>query len=88
MNKTISFGKALAHCASTGSYWAWVIGALVLLVAAIIFVKVNKKPEDATKWYIVIIAAIILGLTIFIRPFEVKANTTEEQAARGVYIGY
>jgi len=93
MDKNISFGQAMAHCAGTSSYW-WGI-AIVLIVSVILVVGViiyqNKRGEEVYPLAKIIggfaiVAAIFIA--VFGRPANVAANTTQEQAARGVYIGY
>lgn len=88
MNKTISLSHAFSHCASTGSYWLWIGICFLLVAGSFIFISVNKKLEQKAKYAFVIIPVILLFISIFLRPVEVAANTTEDQAARGVYIGY
>lgn len=88
MNKTISLGHAFAHCSSTFSYWFFIVIGFVLVIAAFIFAAKIKTWEDAPRWYLRAGAIALLIIFIFFRPVEVKQNTTEEQAARGIYIGY
>lgn len=90
MNKTISLGKAFAHCASTGSYWAWLGVALLIVIIGAIIIKKSLKTSDWSTGHIIGIFGllVILLLAIFLRPEDIAANTTEEQAARGVFIGY
>ncbi len=88
--KTISFGQALAHCASTGSYWFWIAIAVVALVIGFILIKKSLKTSDWQTGHSLAVGGLILILllAVLMRPAEVAANTTEDQAARGVYIGY
>jgi hypothetical protein len=93
MDKNISFGRALHYCASTSSYWSGII--IVLIVAAILVAGVivyqNKKGVEVNP-VAKVIGAFAVVVAIFIavlgRPANIAANTTQEQAARGVYIGY
>jgi heme/copper-type cytochrome/quinol oxidase subunit 2 len=91
MDKTISFGQALAHCAGTTSYWVGIIIVLLVIAAAITIVwRVQRKYE--VNPYAKVIGAFVLAAALLVailgRPANIAANTTQEQAARGVYIGY
>lgn len=91
MDKNISLGWAFAHCATTGSYWLWIIIAvLASIAAAVILTRANNKSEvnPMVKMLVYFAIAVAILCSIFVRPCNVAANTTEEQAARGVYIGY
>lgn len=92
MEDNITFLEALKYCATTTSYLIWVGIGIAVLIAGLI---VNKKALGPThgwnrgpKMYIMIACILFLILTIIYRPSEISANTTKEQAARGVYIGY
>lgn len=87
----ITFGQAFSHCASTGSYWLWVgIALLVSGVTLFFLFRAYGKSQDWSGGYTLVLFAcvVILFLAFLMRPAEVAANTTVEQAARGVYIGY
>jgi len=93
MDKNISFGQALAHCAGTSSYWWGIIIVLIVaaaLVAGVILYEKKKGVEVYPLVKIIGAFAIVVALAISIlgRPANLAANTTQEQAARGVYIGY
>lgn len=87
----ISFGAAFAHVAASFSYWAWVIVAG--LAAGVIIYRMVRNYRTSQEWtaghsVILFFVMALLLFTILYRPTEVAANTTNEQAARGVYIGY
>lgn len=87
MNNTIGLLGGFAHCAGTTSYWVWII---VVIVLSALLILANDKFDLGDTGRIISIAAIVFALAfaVFFRPAEVGANTTKEQAARGVYIGY
>lgn len=90
MNENISLGEAFKHCASTGSYWLWLAIALVIFIGGCIGLK---KSYDNDGWstgknFVLFVLIGILISAILLRPADIAANTTKEQAARGVYIGY
>lgn len=87
MNEAIGLGGGFAHCASTGSYWLWIGIALFISVVIIVL---NGKYDfgDVGKIIGLILIVGILAIAIFLRPADVGANTTKEQAAKGVFIGY
>jgi len=92
MDKTISWGQAWAHCASTGSYWAWIaiffavglIGLLVINAAA----KIANKDPYVAKLVWCILFVFLLALAVFMRPSQVAANTSQAEAAKGLWLGY
>ncbi len=88
MNENISLGEAFAHCMSTFSWWAFVIGAMIVFLLCVFWSVKTVRAESAPRWYIPVIALFILIATIFWRPVEVKQNTTKEQASRGIFLGY
>ena len=87
----ISLGEAFAHCAQSTSYWVWLLISLAFLGTAV-FVCIKKyqngdlEGKEVVKFILIPLAAFLFALLM--RPTEVAANTTKEQAARGVYIGY
>jgi len=87
----ISLGHAFRHCASTGSYWFWIVIAVVASIGIIVGLTVaNNKAEvnpmvKMSLYFLV--AALVLG-SIFARPCTLAQNTSEAAAARGNYIGY
>lgn len=92
MDQTISFGEALAYCASFSSYWIWIGAFVVALVAGLIIIekmamKANKSMDTIKLVWVIIMGVIVLYLA-FKNPANVAQNTTKEQAARGVYIGF
>jgi tryptophan-rich sensory protein len=88
--ENISFLEALKHCATTGSYWLWLIVGIVIFVAGVISLKVSYEKEgwSSGKSGISLLLIAILLAAFAYRPSEISANTTKDQAARGVYIGY
>lgn len=88
----ISVWEAFKYCITLPSYLLWVaIGFLVLIGGLVYNKKVLGETHGwnfGTKFYIMVACILFLVLTIIYRPSEISANTTKEQAARGVYIGF
>jgi hypothetical protein len=85
----ISFGQAWGHAATAGGYWVGVILALLLCGAGGYFLKRNYNKTQNWSGGHSAIAVVILALllvAILVPPASIAANTTVEQAARGVYI--
>lgn len=84
----ITWGQAFNHVAHSFSYWFF-IAVTVLAVAA--YIIIVSKSDDGWNQGRVLVLFVLLALflmALLMRPSEVAANTTVEQAARGVYIGY
>ena len=87
----ISLGEAFAHCAKSTSYWVWLVIAFLVFVG-VAFTCIKKyqagdlEGKEVVKFILVPFVAFVFALLF--RPTEVANNTTKEQAARGVYIGY
>lgn len=90
MNEYITLGEAFNHCFETTSYWVYLgIGVLVFLVGIFGLKKSYDKEGWGTGKILVLFLLLAILLTvILLRPTSISANTTKEQAARGVYIGY
>ena len=88
--QTISWGMAWHHCASTSSYWLWIIGVAVGWAVAIIAINAmaNKmnKDLDRVKLWTSVVFFFALAFAILASPSSVAANTNEAMAARGVFI--
>lgn len=88
----ISTWEAFLYCLTTTSYVVWLAIGFLVLIAGI--VAIRTVLNDGTGWgagnRILVMGLCILFfiLTLIVRPSEISANTTKEQAARGVYIGY
>lgn len=89
--KSISLSQAFAHCASTGSYW-WGLGiVLAIVIAVIIGIIVFEKSAEVNpfvKMFLVFACMAAILMAVFMRPCDVAANTSEEMAAKGHYLGY
>ena len=90
MNEQISLIEAMKHCATTGSYWLWIAIATTIFIGGCIVIKklYNKGNAGAGINLILFVLVALLISSVLHRPLEISANTTKEQAARGVYIGY
>ncbi len=82
----VTFGQAWNHVSQSFSYWLWLVVAVVASAIAI-YKKSKSENTDGIHVYYGLAALFIL-LTLLVRPCEVAANTTVEQAARGAWIGY
>ena len=90
MNENISILEAFKHCASTGSYWLWLAIGVIIFISGCIGLKksYDRNGWDAGKNYILFALTAILLSAILSRPADIANNTTKEQAAKGIYIGY
>ncbi len=82
----ITFGRAWNHVAQSAGYWVFIVIALAL-VGGYILAAVKGWIETFSLPLMFALVGFLL-FAIFFRPCEVAANTTVEQAARGVFIGY
>ena len=88
--ENISLLEAFKHCAQSGSYWLWIVIATIIFIGGCVGLKksYDKDGWSTGKNYVLFALLAILLSAIFFRPTDIAANTTKEQAARGVYIGY
>lgn len=90
-NDLITFGTALRHCFTTTSYVIWLVFATIIIAADVYFsLKSYKNGNIDGKGFA---WRILIGLAFFLacflaRPAEIAQNTTVDQAARGIWIGY
>lgn len=88
--ENITFWEALSYCATTPSYWVWLVA---ILTVSGFTVRWLLKSNEEEGWSVgkTVLLAICLGAVLsafLLRPLQISANTTKEQASRGVYIGY
>lgn len=87
----ISLGHAFRHCTSTGSYWLWIVLALVFSIACLLIIfRMERKTEvnPMVKIGLAFLSIAFIMGSIFIRPCTIAQNTSEKMAAEGHYIGY
>jgi len=88
--QTISWGMAWHHCASTSSYWIWIICVAVGWALAIVAINAmaNKmnKDLDRVKLWTSVVFVFALAFTILASPSSMAANTSIAAAARGHFI--
>jgi hypothetical protein len=87
----VSLGQAFGHVAQSFGYWVWVILTVIgTVVTLVISLKQYGNRDIDGKAFSLRMAVCIalLLLAVLMRPCEVAANTTVEQAARGAWIGY
>jgi len=82
----ITWGQAFNHVSQSFGYWIFIIIAAGVL-GSYIFAVAKGKVDTLSLPLLFGLVGFLL-FTIFFRPSEVAANTTVEQAARGVFIGY
>lgn len=92
MPEYISFNEAWKYVASFPSYWIWIGAFIVVLIAGLIAIekvceKMKQNPGPIKLGWVIVFAFLIMG-AIFKNPSNIAQNTTKEQAARGVYIGW
>lgn len=87
----ITFGQAFSHCASTLSYWLWLIPLGIVMLTGWYFTwRAYSNDQEWTTGKTLICFGLfaLFMVSLFMMPAEIAANTTVEQAARGVFIGY
>jgi len=84
----ITWGTAFNHVSQSFSYWLWII--ITVAAAAVYIFKITSSKEgwDLGRTIVLFVLLALLMTALMVRPSEVAANTTVEQAARGVFIGY
>jgi len=92
MPEYISFGEAWRYVSSFPSYWIWIGAFIVALIAGLIIIeklaiKMNRELNTVKLVWVIVFSFLIMG-AIFKNPTNIAQNTTKEQAARGVYIGW
>jgi purine-cytosine permease-like protein len=90
MNENITLGQAFSHCFGTTSYWIYLIIGIIIFLVGILGLKksYDKQGWSPEKSLVLFLLLGILLTAILLRPTDIAANTTKEQAAKGVYIGY
>lgn len=87
-NDNVGLSAAFGHVTSTGSYWLGIAIAVVICLGIVFGMwKSYQKGGDINTIFVALIVAIMM-FAIMMRPCEIAVNTTVEQAARGVWIGY
>jgi hypothetical protein len=87
----VPWGDAWLHVAHSFSYWLFTIITFLVLVVVtyksiVEYKSGDLESESLALRMIIVIAAFAFALLF--RPCEVAVNTTVEQAARGVWLGY
>lgn len=85
--KTITWGQAFQHCLHTGSYATFFIIGIIAVIAAIVY-GLKRAPTWKETVIAIGIALLFAFLATFMRPSEVAANTSQDNAAKGIYLGY
>lgn len=84
----ITWSTAFNHVSQSFSYWLWVVLTLAAAVAYVWAVTTSKEGWNQTRALIFFVVLALLMAAIMYLPSEIAANTTVEQASRGVFIGY
>ncbi len=84
----ITWGTAFNHVSQSFYYWLWVVLAVAAAVAYVWAITTSKDGWNQTRVLILFVALALVMASIMYLPSEIAANTTVEQAARGVFIGY
>lgn len=84
----ITWGTAFNHVSQSFSYWLWVFLALIAAAAYVWAITKSKDGWTHGRVLILFVALALLMASIMYLPSEIAVNTTVEQAARGVFIGY
>lgn len=84
----VGLPAAIAHCASTLSYWVWGIGVTCAVAFAGWRMKKAYDKEGTFSGVLLFLLLAALLMAWLYRPSDIAWNTTVEQAARGVWIGY
>jgi len=89
-NANITFQQAFSHCLTITSYITFAIIGTIIGVGSIIGSAISNKNQGGSGKTVALFAVgiIIIACVWLIRPCEVAANTTVEQANRGVWIGW
>lgn len=88
--KEISLSEAFAYCLTQTSYVVWLIIAVVVSAGLIyLALRSYQKNQNFTFFQLGcwIAAVVFFMFALLYRPTDVKANTTPEQASKGIYIG-
>jgi len=86
----IPFSQAFAHVTTTTSWWVCAIIGQIIAAALTYFTIKNSQDKGWKAGHSagLFLAIAIAALSIVYRPGEISVNTSPEQAARGVFIGY
>lgn len=84
----VGLSAAFAHCATLTSYWVWGIIVTLIVAFAIYFMIKNYQKTGSFSALLMFVLLAALLFVWFYRPSELAWNTTVEQAARGVWIGF
>lgn len=87
----ITWLQAWHHVAHSFVYWLFVVitlAALVYVTSISIVAYRNGELDGGAFTFRFLILMVLFASALLIRPCELAENTTVEQAARGVWIGY
>jgi glucan phosphoethanolaminetransferase (alkaline phosphatase superfamily) len=84
----ITWGAAFNHVSQSFMYWLWVALAAIATAVYVWRITVSTDGWNQGRVLLLFLFLLLLMFAIMYLPSEIAANTTTEQAARGVYIGY
>lgn len=84
----VGLPAAFAHCAESVGYWVW--GIIITVLVGVGAWMMKKTYDKSGTFSPLLLFAIIVALLLVwcYRPSELAWNTTVEQAASGIWIGY
>ncbi len=84
----VGLPAAFAHCAESVGYWVWGIIATSAVGFGAWMMKKAYDKDGTFSPVLLFAMAVVLLLAWCYRPSELAWNTTVEQAAKGIWIGY
>ena len=88
METHITFNEAFKYCITQPTYWIWLALAIFFGSLGISALRKTRIYWSLGHNFLLFVIIAIMTAAIFYRPIQVSANTTKEQAQKGVYIGY
>lgn len=90
--RAIGFMAGWKHCASTGSYWYWLIGYTIFAFLVAYAFKWAEKHynKDLDNAFTMLVIGLSMAWVCFllVRPANVGADTWVGAALRNHYLGY
>lgn len=87
--KTVSFGRAWKYCFTKKSYTIPLIIVSIISLGIMIYTYVgytNTKFDGKPPFYATVVGIFAIGFALLKAPAEYAANTTVENADKGIWI--